>query len=125
MRTLSWVIALLANLGVIAAFAPSTIEGDIVGISASALFLAIGALLVAARLGRLPYWGHKSMLFLCLAVPVLAFVGSLDLGIISGQEFVSIVVAVLLGLGSWRAFLLFAPRPNPAVKRDAPQAARS
>jgi hypothetical protein len=124
MRTLSWLIALLANLGVIAGFVPSAIEGDIVGISASALFLVIGVLLVAARLDHPPAWGHKAMLSLCLAVPVLAFVGSLDLGIISGQEFVSIVVAVLLGFGSWRAFLLFAPRPNPAVKRDAPQAAR-
>lgn len=120
MQTLCWLIALLANLGVIAAFASSAFEGHIVGISASALFLVIAALLVAARLGHPPAWGHKVMLSLCLAVPVLAFVGSLDLGIISGQEFVSIVVAVLLGFGSWRAYLLFAPRPNTAVKRRAP-----
>lgn len=120
MRTLSWLIALLTNLGVIVAFTPSAFEGDIVGIGASALFLAIGAFLVAARLGHPPAWSHKAMLLLCLAVPVLAFVGSLDLGIISGQEVISLIVAVLLGFGSWRAFLLFAPWPNLAVKRRAP-----
>jgi hypothetical protein len=64
------------------------------------------------------------MLLLCLAVPFLAFVGSLDLGTISGQEVISLILAVLLGFGSWRAFLLFAPWPNLAVKQDAPQAAR-
>jgi hypothetical protein len=124
MRTIIWLIALFANFGVIVAFAPSTLGGDIVGLCVFGLLFAIGALLVAARLGHLPPWGHKVMLLLCFAVPLLAFVGSLDYGIISGQEFISLIVAVLLGLGSWRAFLLFAPKPIPAVKRDATKAAR-
>ena len=124
MRTLGWLIALLANFGVIAAFSPSMFEGDIVGFVASALFAAICVLLIAVRVQRLPSWGHTAMKLLCWAVPVLALAGSLDYGRISGLEAYSLIFAVLLGWGSWRAFLLYAPRPNTAVKRDAPQAAR-
>ena len=57
MRTLVWLIVLFANCGVFAAFAPSMFEGDIVGFVASILFAAIGVLLVAARIKRLPSWG--------------------------------------------------------------------
>ena len=109
MRTLGWLIALLVNCAVIAAFAPSMFEGDIVGFVVSALFAAIGVLLVAARVKRLPSWGHAAMKLLCWAVPVLALVASLDYGMVSGQEVYSLIFAVLLGWGSWRAFLLFDP----------------
>jgi Ca2+/Na+ antiporter len=122
MRTLGWIIALLVNLGVIAAFAPSMFYGDIVGFVVSALFAAICTLLVVARVQHLPSWGHTAMKLLCWAAPVLWLAGSLDYGMISGQEFYSLIFAVLLGWGSWRAFLLYAPRPNPAFERDSAKA---
>lgn len=109
MPTLGWLIALLVNCGVLAAFAPSMFEGDIVGFVVSALFAAICVLLVAARVKRLPSWGHVTMKILCWAVPVLALAASLDYGMVSGQEVYSLIFAVLLGWGSWRAFLLFDP----------------
>ena len=124
MRTLGWLIALLLNFGVVAAFAPSMFDGDIVGFVVSALFAAICVLLIAARIQHLPSWGHTAMKVLCCAVPVLGLAGSLDYGTVSGLEMISLVFALLVGLGSWRAFLLFAPRPNIAVNRDAPTAAR-
>jgi hypothetical protein len=122
MRTLGWLIALLVNFGVIAAFAPSMFEGEFIGFVASALFVAVCVLLVVARVQRLPSWGHIAMKLLCWAVPVFALAGSLDYGRVSGLEFFSLIFAALLGWGSWRAFLLYAPRPNLAVKRDAPSA---
>ena len=119
MHTLSWLIVLLVNFGVIAAFAPSMADGDLVGTSVSALFAAISALLVAARFRHLPTWGHTAMKLLCWAIPVLALAGSLDYGIVSGQEILSLIVAALIGWGSWRAFLLFAPKANSAVNTGA------
>ena len=125
MRTLGWFIALLVNCGVITTFAPSMFEGDIVGFVVSALFASIGVLLVAARVKRLPSWGHVAMKFLCWAVPILALAASLDYGMVSGLEVYSLIFAVLLGWGSWRAFLLFDPSltlrsSGTAQKRAAP-----
>ena len=120
MRTLGWLIALLVNFGVIATFAPSMFDGDIVGFVVSVLFAAICILLVVARVQRLPSWGRTAMKLLCWAVPVLALVGSLDLGRISGLEFYSLIFAVLVGWGSWRAFLLYTPRPNECKRLAAP-----
>lgn len=125
MRTLGWLIVLLVNCGVLAAFAPSMFEGDIMGFIVSALFAAIVVFLVAARVKRLPSWGNVVMKFFCWAVPVLALAGSLDYGMFSGQEVYSLIFAVLLGWGSWRAFLLFDPSLTPrssgtAQKRTAP-----
>lgn len=115
MRTLIWVIALLVSFGVIAAFTPSMLNGDIVGFAVSSLFTAIGTLLVAARIKRLPSWGHATMKRLCWSVPVLALVGSLDYGIVSGQELFSLILAVLFGWVYGMHFSL--PSPNP-VERD-------
>ena len=122
MRTLGWLIALLANFGVFVSFAPTMFDGDIVGFVVSALFVAICILLVVARVQRLPSWGHTAMMVLCWAVPVLWLAASLDYGRVSGLEFYSLIFAALLGWGSWRAFLFYAPRPNTAVKQDAPSA---
>ena len=122
MRTLGWLIALLVNFGVISAFAPGMFQGEFFSFIASVLFAAVCALLVVARVQRLPSWGHTVMKLLCWAVPFLALAGSLDYGMVSGLEVYSLIFAVLLGWGSWRAFLLYAPRPNLAVKRDAPSA---
>lgn len=112
MRTFVWLIALLVNSAVIAAFSNSMLAGDIVGFIVSALFVAIGVLLVAARVERLPSWGHAAMKLLCWAVPVLSLVASFDYGMVSGQEVYSLIFAVLLGWGSWRTFLLFDPTLN-------------
>lgn len=119
MRTLGWLIALLVNCSVLAAFVPSAFDGDVIAFAVSALFFAIGALLVAARVAHLPYWGYSAMKVLCLTVPISGFVGSLDSGRISGLEFYSLVFAVLFASGVWRAFLLYCPRPNIAVDRGA------
>lgn len=124
MRTIGWLIALLLNGAVVAAFVPSAVTGDIGGLFGSALFAAICALLIAARIQRLPSWAYTAMKVLCCAVPVLGLAGALDYGRVSGLEILSLIFAVLVGLGSWHAFLLFAPRPNIAVNRDAPTAAR-
>lgn len=95
MRTLVWFIALVVNFSVLAAFAPSAFDGDLTALAISAAFFAIGTLLIAARVGRVPYWGFSAMKVLCLTVPVAGFVGSLDSGRISGLEFYSLIFAVL------------------------------
>lgn len=119
MRTLGWLIALLVNCGAFAAFVPSALGGDVIAFAVSALFFAIGALLIAARVAHVPSWGYSAMKVLCLTVPFAGFVGSLDLGRISGLEFYSLVFAALFAWGMWRAFLLYCPRPNIAVDRGA------
>jgi len=122
MRTLGWLIALLVNFGVIAAFAPRMFYGDVVGFVVSTLFAAICALLVVARVQHLPSWAHTAMKLLCWAVPVLWLAGSLDKGMISGQEMYSIIFAVFLGWGSWRAFLLYSPRSTLRISGTRPEA---
>ena len=127
MKTLIWLLALFINLVVAMAFVPSVFEGDIpaqsrvVGAVIGLLFLAICGFLVAGRIHRLPVWGRSGMKLLCSAIPISWLLGSLDHGMVSGLEFLSLVFAVFLGLGSWRAFLLFAPRPNPSINTDAAQ----
>lgn len=125
MKTLVWSFVLLINLGVVLAFAPSVLEGDAptesraVGVVVALLFLAICSLLIAARLNRLPSWGHSGMKLLCAAIPFLWLLGSLDHGMVSGLEFFSLVFAALLGWGSWRAFVFFPPRPSPSIHTGA------
>ena len=125
MKTLVWSFVLLINLGVVLAFAPSVLEGDAptesraVGVVVALLFLTICGLLISARLNRLPSWGSSGMKLLCAAIPLLWLLGSLDHGMVSGLEFLSLVFAALLGWGSWRAFMFFPPRPNPSINTDA------
>ena len=122
MRTLGWLIALLVNCSVLAAFVPSAFNGDVIAFAVSAWFIAIGALLVTARIAHVPYWGYSAMRVLCFTVPIAGFVGSLDSGRISGLEFYSLVFAVLFAWGVWKAFLLYCPRPNSSVNPDVAQA---
>jgi hypothetical protein len=125
MKTLVWSLVLLINFAVAWAFVPSVFEGDIpaqsraIGIAIGLLFIAICGLLIAARIYRLPSWGRLGMKLLCSAVPLSWLLGSLDHGMISGLEFLSLIFAAFLGWASWRAFLLFAPRPNPSINTDA------
>lgn len=116
MRTLGWLVALLLNGVVVAAFASSAFEpgapakARAIGAAVAFLFLAIAALLLLARLSRLPAWGSRAMGGLCCSLPVLWLLGSLDHGILSGHEVLSVLFVSLFAWGTWRAFKLFAPR---------------
>ncbi len=69
------------------------------------LVILFGALLLV--LIRPQVFGHRvrgSTKFLCVAVPTIAFVGSLDSGSISGHEMYAIVFAGLVGWLNWVAF---------------------
>ena len=113
MRTTGWLIALVLNCAVIAICAPAIFEvgapaqGRIVGGGIAALFLAVAYLLVAARFSRLPSWGPQVMRYLCASIPVVWVIGSLDHGILSGLELLSVVFISLFAWGTWRAFKLF------------------
>lgn len=125
MKTLVWLLALILNLVVATAFVPSVFEGGIpaqsraIGAVIGLLFLAVCGFLIAARIHRLPVWGRSGMKLLCSAIPLSWLLGSLDHGMISGLEFLSLIFVAFLGWGSWRAFLLFPPRPNPSINTDA------
>ena len=61
---------------------------------------------------------------LCIAVPTVAFLGSLDLGVISSQERLAIFAAVLVGALIWaalkvRVFPSLAEQPRSTIERDA------
>lgn len=72
------------------------------GVVLVALFGALLVLLLKPAI----FGSHagKSAKVLCVAVPAIAFVGSLDTGSISEQEFYAIVVAALVGWLNWAAF---------------------
>lgn len=75
-----------------------------VGIGAL-LVILFGALLFL--LIRPQVFGHRvwgSAKFLCVAMPAIAFVGSLDSTSISGHEMYAIVFAGLIGWLNWVAF---------------------
>jgi hypothetical protein len=113
MRTAGWLIALVLNCAVIAIFVPALFEvgapaqGRIVSGGIVALFLAVVFLLVAARFSRLPSWGTQVMRYLCASIPVVWAIGSLDYGMLSGLEWLSVVFIALFAWGTWRAFKLF------------------
>lgn len=125
MKSLIWLFALIINLVGAMAFVPSVFEADIpahsraIGAVIGLLLFMICGFLVAERIHRLPVWGHSGMKLLCSTIPVSWLLGSLDHGMISGLEFISLILAAFLGWGSWRAFLLFAPRPDPSISTDA------
>ena len=50
---------------------------------------------------------------LCVALPVVAFLGSLDMGRISGQEVYAIALAAILGWLNWAAFRRHAANVAP------------
>jgi hypothetical protein len=114
MRTLGWLVALVLNAAVAVVFAPSVADTNApasartIGALVVLLFAAIVGVLLAARMGHLPSWGGRAMRVLVLCVPAAWFLGSLDRGIVSSQEVLSIVVVSVLAYGTWRAFKLFA-----------------
>jgi hypothetical protein len=115
MRTLGWFTALLLNGVVVFAAlmlavdsaSPATVRT--VACIVAALALSAVALLVLARLTRLPRWGSTAMRYVCLSFPVLWLLGSLDHGILSGQELLSVIVVAVFAWGTWRVFQLHSP----------------
>lgn len=110
MRTLLWAIALLANIAVaigagmlvVAADAPPMAR--LVALVLAVLAAGAALLLVLARFAHLPPWGALAMRIVCVAFPLLWLLGSLDHGILSGQELLSLVAVAALYWGTWRIF---------------------
>jgi hypothetical protein len=125
MKTFVWSLVLLGNLAVALAFASLVFKGDItsessiMGIIFGLLFFAICGMLIAARINCVPPWGRLGMKLLCSAVPLSWLLGSLDSGMISGLELISLIFPAFFGWASWRAFLLFAPKPELFINTDA------
>jgi len=116
MKTLALILVLLTNVSFLVLASVAAAEGELeaaprltAGLVALALSAALGLLLLA-RLRRLPAKGSRVMGGLCLAVPVLWLVGSMDRGIVSGQEWAFLFVVCVVTGGTWHVFkLLRAP----------------
>ena len=132
MRTVTWATAVLIDaLGLLLGFgylsgslehAPLLFWGTVVIIIFDAL---LAALLAPRRVIRIIGSSRIRAVAagLCIAVPAIALAGSLDLGIISGQEWFAIIVAALVGILNWaafglRVFALVAEQPNNTIERD-------
>ena len=116
MRTLGWLVAVILNVGLCLLPAALIFEPDVplvgrfvAGLTAVGISAAV-SLLVLSRLHRVPEWGISAMRWLCLSYAVLWVLGSLDHGIISGQELLSVLLVSLFAWGTWKAFMLFAVR---------------
>lgn len=130
--TIRGTAALVDSLGVLLGFGylwggveetPLLFWGAVVIVLFGAL---LGALLTPRHVARLVSPSRFILLaaVLCVAVPTVAFVGSLDYGIISGQESFAIFVAVLAGALNWVVFKVvvfpsLAEQPNNTIERDA------
>ena len=111
MKNLVLLFALLLNGSVLvmAGFAAAEPELDAAPrITAGLVTFALAAslvLLLLARVRRLPEHGSRLMASLCLAVPLLWLVGSMDRGIISGQEWAFLVVVCATAAETWFVFM--------------------
>ena len=110
MKNLVLLFALLLNglVLVMAGFATAEPELDAApritaGLVTFALAVSL-VLLLLARVRRLPEHGSRLMASLCLAVPLLWLVGSMDRGIISGQEWAFLVVVCAIAAETWFVF---------------------
>src|SRR5882672_1894965 len=98
MRSVAWAIAVLLNVALAAAFAPAPFEAATppsvrtFSVITVALLVAIVVLLALVRFKRLPKWGSRAMRLLCVVLPAIWLLGSLDSGIVSGQELLSLVL---------------------------------
>lgn len=115
-RTFGWLIVLVLNVALGLLPAALIVESDLpfagrltAGFAVVVVWAAV-LLLISARVGRLPSWGISVMRWLCLSYAVLWLLGSLDNGILSGQELWSVFLVALLAWGTWKAFMLFAVR---------------
>ena len=110
MKTVTLVLALFFNVVflVVAALATAS-EGVALGGRICAALVVLGlagvvALLVLARLERVPPWGTLTMRVLAVAVPVLWLLGSLEGEGASTPELVFLAIVALVSWGSWRVF---------------------
>ena len=116
MKTLGWLVALVGNFLISLAFIQPLLDAEaplkVRAISAAIALVSFTAttLLILAKASRIPTHGLKIMRYLCFSIPVLWLLGSLDYGIISGQEFLSSFFVALISWGTWHAFIL-ASRP--------------
>ena len=116
LRTIAWLTAVFVNASVVATFAFSALEigtstkDRIIGFAVAAIFLAVVAFLVSARVSSLPSWGAFVMHCLCIGIPFLWLLASLDYGIVSGKEILSVLLVSLLTWGTWHAFKRCPPR---------------
>ncbi len=115
MRTLFWFIVLLVNLGIVLSLTSSLLYGETIIILVFSLFISISILLLMVRMQKLPLWTYNLMQFLCVSIPVLGFIGSIDYGTFSGLEIASIGFFILLGWSSWMSFIFFY-QPNTYTK---------
>ena len=110
MKNLVLLFALLLNgpCLVMAGFAAAEGELDAAPrLTAGLVTVALAAslvLLLLARVRRLPEHGSRLMAGLCLVVPILWLVGSMDRGIISGQEWAFQFVVSAIAAGTWFVF---------------------
>ena len=80
------------------------------GVVQIALFGALGTLLVRPGLIAKPAQRVALARALCVSVPALFLLGSLDHGIVSSQEWAAIFVAAIVGALNWGAFSAHASR---------------
>jgi hypothetical protein len=110
MRAFLWTIVLVANVavtaiaGVLALASEAPPIARLVAVVLGVLAGGASVLLVLARSARLPVWAPSAMRVLCIAFPLLWLLGSLDHGILSGQELLSLVLVSALYWGTWRVF---------------------
>lgn len=114
-----WGFALLLDtLAILATWPFFASEPSTASVGWGAVIVALFGALLALLLKPAIFGRHlgTSAKVLCVAVPAIAFLGSLDTGSISGQEFYAIVLAALVSWLNWAAF-----RRHPAIA--APKAA--
>lgn len=104
MNRVLWFVALVANaLGVAAALTFFSPEVPASVMTWGLVLVLIFAGLFFSLLRPQVFRGRKRLAAaLCASVPGVAFVGSLDYGMISGLEWVAIAVAALIGWVYWR-----------------------
>lgn len=110
MRTLALIAALLLN-GFIALVALSlalnsestALERSLTCIAAVLAFTMMTFLLLV-RSARLPEWGVEAMRVACICFPIPFFLGALDVGKISGLEFMFVGLVALFSWGNWYVF---------------------
>jgi hypothetical protein len=99
----------------VAASAPQvTPAGRLCAALVALALVASLALLVLARLRRVPAWGASAMRALCIAVPLLWLIGSIATGVVSVQEVMFVLSVSLLAWATWRVFRLLQGRVPPA-----------
>jgi len=100
-------LAIVADLLCITMVAPIFLPGtpaDVLLWAGLTVTLLVGLLVLVLKPSVLPTRRLTQItITLCVALPAIALVGSLDAGTVSGLEVVSILVAAVVGLLNWAA----------------------